>query len=104
ASPVAPEGAGDDPEDRVAGARAWTAPGRAGQDRELVAQQQVLGNQVAAIADGGAEPAEQQTQVVTHRRHDPTASRRCAAPCLSPDRGRWSCSRPYDGAYAARRG
>jgi hypothetical protein len=33
---------------------------------DLVAQQEVLGDQVAAIADSGTEQAEQQKQVLTH--------------------------------------
>jgi len=67
ASPVAPEPVGDEAEELVAGARAWTASGRAGQDHQLVAQQEVLGDQVAALAGSGAAQTERQKQVLTHR-------------------------------------
>jgi hypothetical protein len=37
------------------------------EDRQLVAQQEVLRDQVAAIADGRTDQAEQQKQVLEHR-------------------------------------
>jgi hypothetical protein len=45
-----------------------TPTSRAGQDGELLAQQEVLGDQLAAVAEGGAEQADDQAQVFGHRR------------------------------------
>jgi hypothetical protein len=51
-APVAAETASEDPDQLVAPTQRGSLAGRAGQDGELVAQQQVLEDQVAAAANG----------------------------------------------------
>jgi hypothetical protein len=55
AAPVAPDDAGEQPEQLVPGAQARALAGRAGDDRELLAQQEVLRGQFAMAADDRAE-------------------------------------------------
>jgi hypothetical protein len=61
----APGGAaalGEDPEKLVAGVQPRPLAGRAGQDRELVAQQQVLRDQICPRAQRRPEKREQQRE------------------------------------------
>ena len=67
AAPVATKGPNHDPEELVAGAEMRSLPGRPGQDRELMTQQDVLGDQCLAVADGRTDKAEQKKQVLEHR-------------------------------------
>jgi hypothetical protein len=56
--PIAAETASENPDQLVASAERRPLAPRAGQDGELVAQQQVLGDQVAAAAEGRTEQVE----------------------------------------------
>src|SRR5262245_28520756 len=67
-APVAASEADQEPEQLVAGAWPRALPGRARQDRELLAQEEVLGDQFAAAAEGRPEQADEQEQVLDHRR------------------------------------
>jgi hypothetical protein len=55
AAPIPPNDADRQPEEPVAGAQAWGLAGGARQDPELLAQERVLGEQVAAGAGDRAE-------------------------------------------------
>jgi len=67
-SPVAAEAASEDPEELVAPAKGSSLARRAGQDGELVAQQQVLEDQVAASAEGRAQQVDQDGENSEHHR------------------------------------
>ena len=78
-APVRAEGADYDPEELIADAEARPLPGRSGQYRELMAQQEILGHQRLAVAHGRMEKAEQQNEVL--KRH-PTSCR--STPAVVP--------------------
>jgi hypothetical protein len=69
-APVAPNHAGHHPEEPVVGAQARALARGPSQDGELLAQQEVLGDQIAAGSDGRAEQRDEEQDVVDHRRHD----------------------------------
>src|SRR5262249_35077417 len=84
-APVAPEEASEDPEQLVARAEPWPRAGRTGEDRELVAQQEVLRHHIGAVADGRADQRDEQQQALDHRVHDrrplePTETDRLSSP------------------------
>ena len=56
--PRVPEPPGQHPEDLVAAAEAGPPAGRAGQDGQLLAEDQILGDQVGAVTERGLEQAE----------------------------------------------
>jgi hypothetical protein len=56
------------PEQLVAAAQMGTLTGRAGQDGELLAKQEVVDDQVAAVAEGRTQNAKDERQVLEHRR------------------------------------
>jgi hypothetical protein len=59
-----------DPEEPVAGAQARALAGRARQDCGLLAQQEVLGDEVAAASEHRTEHGDEQTQLLEHARQD----------------------------------
>jgi hypothetical protein len=65
-APLPPDEADRQPEESVARAKARTLPGGARQDRELLAQEEVLGQQVAAAAEAGAEEGGEKVQILKH--------------------------------------
>jgi hypothetical protein len=67
-APVAPSAAGQLPEELVAGAQAWALARRSREDGELLAEQDVLGDQVTAAPDDRPEEGDEQQQVLTHCR------------------------------------
>jgi hypothetical protein len=69
-APVVSGEASEQPEQLVAGAQPRTRARGPREDRELVAQQEVLRHEVAAVADGRAEQRDEQQQALDHRRHD----------------------------------
>ena len=66
-APVTAESADHDPAQFVAAAETWALPGRPGQHRELMTEQEVLGDECLAVADGRTDKAEQKKQVLEHR-------------------------------------
>jgi hypothetical protein len=70
ASPIAAEAAYDDPRQLVAGADLRALAGRAGQDGQLVAQQQVLGEEVGAAAQAGSQGSEDESEQLEHGPQD----------------------------------
>ena len=64
--PVVTDGADEGPEQLVTGVKGRALPGGAGQDRELLAQQEVLRHQVVAVADDRAEHGHEEEQVLKH--------------------------------------
>ena len=71
-APVAAESVGHHPEEFVAGTQPRSLPGRPGQNRQLMAQQEVLGDERIAVAHGRTEKAEQEKEILEHR---PTSCR-----------------------------
>src|SRR5437868_8209792 len=65
-APVTAESADQHPQQLVAGAEMRSLPGRPGQYRELMAEQEILGNECLAVADGRTDKAEQKKQVLEH--------------------------------------
>jgi hypothetical protein len=61
AKPIPADEAGQQPEEPVVGTEARPAARRPGQDYELLAQQEVLGDQIAARAQTCMEDADEQT-------------------------------------------
>src|SRR6266508_3586971 len=59
-APIPPQHTDNQPEELVASAQTWASAGGAGQDGELLAQEEVLGQQVAAGAERGAEQSDDQ--------------------------------------------
>jgi hypothetical protein len=66
-APVPSNEASQQPEELVPGAQAGTTTSRTGEDRELVAQHDVLRDQVAAVADGRVDQGNEEEQVLDHR-------------------------------------
>ena len=73
AAPARAQPASHDPQELVRDAERRPRPAGAGEDRELVAQEQVLGDQVGMAAQHGREDPEKQGEEVEHARrmHDP---------------------------------
>src|SRR5262245_61093921 len=66
-APVAAGSAGQHPEKLVACAQARSLTGRTREDGQLVAEQEVLRDQGAAVADGRAEHGDEEEQTLDHR-------------------------------------
>ena len=66
AAPITPERAGQHPEEPVTRAEPRPLPGGAGQDRELLAQEEVLRHQIAVATQGRLEERHQEQQVLEH--------------------------------------
>ena len=66
-APVTAEGPNHNPEQLVAGAEPRSLPGGPGQDRQLMAQQEILGDERVTVAHGRTDKAEQKQQVLEHR-------------------------------------
>ena len=75
ATPVPAEPTGQDPDELVADAQWRPFPAGAGEDRQLVTQEQVLGDEIGAATQRGAQRTEQQDEEFDHgrRMHDPEA-------------------------------
>jgi hypothetical protein len=67
-APVAAREAGEHPEELVACAQPRSLTGWTPEDAHLVAEQEVLREQVAAVADGRAEHGDEERQALDHRR------------------------------------
>jgi hypothetical protein len=67
-APVAASQAGQQPEQLVAGTQPRAPARGAGQDGELLAQEEVLCDEIAAVADCGAEQSHEKEQRLDHRR------------------------------------
>src|SRR5213079_2463160 len=65
-APVTAESADYDPEQLVAGTQPRSFPGWAGQYRELMTQQEVLGDERVTIAHGRADKVEQKQQILEY--------------------------------------
>src|SRR5947209_4476092 len=66
-APVTVESADHNPEQLVAGAQPRSLPGRPRQYRELMTQQEILGDQRLAVAHGHTDEAEEEKQILEHR-------------------------------------
>jgi hypothetical protein len=67
-APIVANEASQQPEEPVAGAQARALVRRSSEDRELVAQQDVLGDQVAVAPTDRAKEGDEQEHVLTHCR------------------------------------
>jgi hypothetical protein len=65
-APVAPDQADQDLEESVAGTEAEPLPGRPTQDGELLAEKEVLGDQVGASADEDEGHGDEQGEELDH--------------------------------------
>ena len=90
-APARAEPTGKDPQQLVAAAQPGPSAGGAGHDRQLVPQEQVLGGQVVAGTQPGADRPEEQHEELEHprRMHDPGPVPLFALPQVSRQR-RWS--------------
>jgi hypothetical protein len=66
-APVTAESAGRNPEELIAGAKPRSLPGRPGRYRQLMAEQEILGDEWLAVALGRTDQAEQKHQKLEHR-------------------------------------
>src|SRR5436189_4414464 len=66
-TPVTAERADHHPEQLVAGAEPRSLPDRPRQYRELMAQQEILGDQRLAVAHGRTDEAEEEQEILEHR-------------------------------------
>jgi hypothetical protein len=66
-APVTAESADHHPEQLVAGAEPRSLPGRSGQDRELLTEQEILGDECLAVTDGRTDKAEEEQEILEHR-------------------------------------
>ncbi len=67
-APVPPEVPGQDSEEPVAHTEPRPLPSRARQDRELLPQQEVLGDELAPTPEGGADQTGEEDKVFEHPR------------------------------------
>ncbi len=65
-TPIAAEGTDQDPEELVAGVEPRLPAGGPGQDGELLAEEQVLGDQVGSAAQQRADHTDEEEQVLDH--------------------------------------
>ena len=66
-APVTAQSADHNPEQLVAGVELRSLPGRPGQYRELMTEQEILGDQRLAVAHRRTEKAEQEKEILEHR-------------------------------------
>ena len=66
-APVTAERAGHNPEELVAGAEPRSFPGRPGEYAELMAKQDMFGDQRLTVAHGRTKKAEQEKEILEHR-------------------------------------
>ncbi|MCA1643903.1 MAG: hypothetical protein LC797_00040 [Chloroflexi bacterium] len=66
-APVAAESTDHDPEELVAGTKASALPGLPSQHRELIAKQDILGDEGIAVAHRRTDEGEEKKQVLEHR-------------------------------------
>src|SRR5436309_2045998 len=82
---AAAEGADRNPEQFVLGAETRSLPSRPGQYRELMAEQEILGHERIAVADGGTGKAEEKKQVLDHRpEHHAAQGLQLSRPTFAP--------------------
>ena len=67
APPVPSDHAGQEPEEFVARTESCPRPCEASHDQQLLAQQEVLGNQIAPSAQTRAEYADEEAELLEHR-------------------------------------
>jgi hypothetical protein len=92
AAPVATKGPNHHPEQLVAGAEPRSLPGRARQYRELMLEQEILGNECLAVADDCTGKAEEKEQVLEHCPNIMTLTAAIAlADFCTPTGGRGAC-------------
>jgi hypothetical protein len=70
APPVAAETAGDDPHQLVAGVDGGALAGRAGQDGELAAHEQVFDDEIATATQGGSDGGQNESEHFDHGAED----------------------------------
>jgi hypothetical protein len=84
-APVAAESADRNPEQLVAGAEPTSLPGRPGQYRELMPEQDMPGDECLAVTDGRTDKAEEEKEILEHRPNImPLSARSCPGRLLHP--------------------
>jgi short chain dehydrogenase len=89
-APITTESADHDPDELVAGAEPRSPPSRAGQDRELMAEQEILDDQCLAVADGCTGETEEQEHVLAHCRTSCAHGVQSSRPNFAPLHRRFS--------------
>ena len=84
-APVTAASAGHHPEQLVAGVELRSLPGRPGQYRELMTEQEILGDECLAVTGGRTDKAEEEKEILEHRPNImPLSARSCPGRLFAP--------------------